>query len=356
MQWSDARQSAFETLKEALTQAPILAYPDFTLEFTLATDASDHGLGYVLGQVHNGREVVIAYDGRKLLPAEKNYSVTEREALAVVAGIKHYQHYLYGAHFKVLTDHSAVRWLMSLKMPCGRLARWALLPQQYDFEIIHRAGVSSGNADALSRRSYDTIVAAIDNPGVQVDRVRYLQQQDPALADIIDHLEYEVLPTSNKSAKTLLHTIEQYYLDPDGLLCHIFIPGSRRNPTPRSQLVIPTALRHEVLLQAHDGPFAAHFGVHKTYAMFADVQHYVLSCESCAMKKVPNRGGLRLCCPSPYQGPGNELLQIAVDPSQNLTLKTVMWLSLQTTAHGGLKPLPSLILRPKLSPGSWLMT
>ena len=188
-QWSDACQSAFETLKEALTQAPILAYPDFTLEFTLATDASDHGLGYVLGQVQNGREVVIAYGGRKLLPAEKNYSVTEREALAVVAGIKHYQHYLYGARFKVLTDHSAVRWLMSLKMPCGRLARWALLLQQYDFDIIHRAGVSNGNADALSRRSCDTIVAAIDNPGVQVDRVHYLQRQDPALADTIDYLE-----------------------------------------------------------------------------------------------------------------------------------------------------------------------
>ena len=188
-QWSDACQSAFETLKEALTQAPILAYPDFTLEFTLATDASDHGLGYVLGQVQNGREVVIAYGGRKLLPAEKNYSVTEREALAVVAGIKHYQHYLYGAHFKVLTDHSAVRLLMSLKMPFGRLARWALLLQQYDFEIIHRAGVSNGNADALFRRSCDTIVTAIDNPGVQVDRVHYLQRQDPALADTIDYLE-----------------------------------------------------------------------------------------------------------------------------------------------------------------------
>ena len=152
--------------------------------------------------------MVIAYGGRKLLPAEKNYSVTEREALAVVAGIKHYQHYLYGAHFKVLTDHSAVRLLMSLKMPFGRLARWALLLQQYDFEIIHRAGVSNGNADALFRRSCDTIVAAIDNPGVQVDRVHYLQRQDPALADTIDYLEYEVLPTSNKTAKTLLHTIE----------------------------------------------------------------------------------------------------------------------------------------------------
>ena len=68
-QWSDAYQSAFETLKEALTQATIMAYPEFTLEFTLTTDTSDHGLGYVLGQVQNGREVVIAYGGRKLLPA-----------------------------------------------------------------------------------------------------------------------------------------------------------------------------------------------------------------------------------------------------------------------------------------------
>ena len=202
---------------------------------------------------------------------------------------------------------------MSLKMPCGRLARWALLLQQYDFEIIHRASVSNGNADALSRRSYDTVVAAIDNPGVQVDRVRYLQRQDPALADIIDYLEYEVLPTSNKSAKTLLHTIEQYYLDPDGLLCHIFIPGSRRNPTPRSQFVIPTALRHEVLLQAHDSPFGAHFGVHKTYAklrdkyfwprIFADVQHYVLSCESCAMKKSPKQRRTAPVLPIPVSGP-----------------------------------------------------
>ena len=90
---------------------------------------------------------------------------------------------------------------MSLKMPCGILERWALLLQQYDFEITHRAGVSNGNADALPRPSYDPIVAAIDNPGVQVDRVHYLQRQDPALADIIDYLEYEVLPTSNKTAK-----------------------------------------------------------------------------------------------------------------------------------------------------------
>ena len=92
-------------------------------------------------------------------------------------------------------------------------------------EIIHQAGVSNGNADALSRRSYDPILAAIDSSGIQIDRIRDLQHRDSALADIIDYLEYEVLPSSSKTAKTLLHTIEQYYLDPDGLLCHIWFPG-----------------------------------------------------------------------------------------------------------------------------------
>lgn len=259
--------------------------------------------------------MVNANGGRKLLPAEKNYSVTEREASAVVAGIKHYQHYLYGAHFKVFTDHSAVRWLMSLKMPCGRLARWALLLQQYDFEIIHRAGVSNGNADDLSRRSYDLILAAIDSSGIQIDRVRDLQRRDPALADIIDYLEYEVLPSSSKTAKTLLYTIEQYYLDPDGLLCHLWFPGQRRVPTPKSQLVIPTALRHEVLLQVHDIPFSGHLGVNKTYAklrdryfwpkMYMDVQHYVLSCESCAMRKSPKSQKTTPLLPLPVVGPGD---------------------------------------------------
>ena len=100
-------QTAFDTLKTALTQAPILAYPDFQQPFHLYVDASDEAHGMVLGQIQNGKEVVIAYAGRKLLAAEKNYSVTEREALAVVAGIKHFQPYVYGRKFTVHTYHNA---------------------------------------------------------------------------------------------------------------------------------------------------------------------------------------------------------------------------------------------------------
>lgn len=184
--WSDDCQLAFNTLRQALTQAPILAQPDFISEFTLATDASDHSLGSVLGQIQDGREIVTAYGGRSLLSAEKNYSVTEKETLGVVSGIRHFGSYLYGVHFKVYKDHNTVRWLMQLKELTGRLACSAMLLQQYDFEIFHHAGCSNGNADALLHRSYDEIIAAIDLPGLQTDHIWDMQRQDPALADIIE--------------------------------------------------------------------------------------------------------------------------------------------------------------------------
>ena len=125
--WTNACQIAFDALKKALTEAPILSYPDFTQPFLLSTDASDDALGMVLGQKQNGREVVVAYGGRKLNPAARNYSVTEREALAVVAGIKHFQHYLYGSKFTVFTDHNAVCWLMNIREPTGRLLQTQFL-------------------------------------------------------------------------------------------------------------------------------------------------------------------------------------------------------------------------------------
>lgn len=311
--WTDECQTAFDTLKTALTQAPILAYPDFTVPFHLYVDASDDALGMVLGQIQNDREVVISYAGRKLLAAERNYTVTEREALAVVAGIKYFQPYVYGRKFIVYTDHNAVRWLMNIREPTGRLARWALQLQQFDFEIVHRAGKSNGNADALSRRSYDTILAAVDTTGVQTDQINELQRKDPALADIIDYLEFKTLPENSKDAKKLLYTIEQYYLDSDGILCHILIPGGKRSPTLKSQLVVPTALRHEVLVNAHDLPTGGHLGINKTYAklrdryfwpkMYMDVQHWCLTCEHCAMKKSPKQRQTAPLLPIPVEAP-----------------------------------------------------
>ena len=140
-------------MKGKLVEYPILEYLDFEKEFILITDASGEGLGVVLSQLNDkGKEVVIAYASRSLREAEKNYPITELEGLAVIWGIEHFHKYLIGKKFKIITDHSALKYIKSSKPPRkGRRSRWMMELQQYDFEVKHRSGKSNSNADALSR-------------------------------------------------------------------------------------------------------------------------------------------------------------------------------------------------------------
>ncbi|PFX16680.1 Retrovirus-related Pol polyprotein [Stylophora pistillata] len=133
---------AFDKLKRVFVSAPVLAYPNFKEPFLQFVDASSTGIRFTLAQVQNGKEVAIAYNGRGLNSAERNYSTTEREALALIEGIKKFQPYPQNRQFTVVTDHSSLRWLMNVKDAFGRLARWALLLEQYDFEIIIALGLS----------------------------------------------------------------------------------------------------------------------------------------------------------------------------------------------------------------------
>ena len=172
----------------------------------------------ILGQNQHGKDVVISFAGRGPNSAEKNYSVTEREALSVVEAVKYFQTYLYGKRFVVYTDHHALQWLLRLKDPTGRLARWSLLLQQYDFEIKHRPGIANGNADALSRRRYDPSLAALRTPCVQTDRGYQLQRRDPSLAALVTYLEDGILPSNDQSARSILHSAGDFYLDKDCIL------------------------------------------------------------------------------------------------------------------------------------------
>src|SRR5436189_605734 len=151
-EWTDKQQRAFDFLKERLMEAPILQYPDFGKQFILYTDASGTGLGAVLSQKdEEKRERVIAYASRSLNKAKRNYGITDKKCLAVIWAIKHFEQYLGLLPFKVITDHSALKFLQTADVPTGKRARWMMYLQQFQFEIVHRLGKENTNADALSR-------------------------------------------------------------------------------------------------------------------------------------------------------------------------------------------------------------
>ncbi|UYV71077.1 hypothetical protein LAZ67_8001639 [Cordylochernes scorpioides] len=128
--WTGKQEEAFQNLKKALMNPPILGHFDPNAATCIHTDASNIGLGATLIQ---------------------NIGGEEKECLAVVWSISKLRPYLYGRHFKIVTDHHALCWLKNLKDPTGRLARWALKIQEYNFEIIHKSGKKHLDADGLSR-------------------------------------------------------------------------------------------------------------------------------------------------------------------------------------------------------------
>lgn len=143
--------NAFKTCQEILMNDPILQYPDFDKEFNLTTDASNFAIGAVLSQGQIGSDKPIAFASRTLNESEINYSVIEKELLAIIWATKYFRPYLYGRKFNIITDHKPLQWLMSLKEPNSRLTRWRLKLEEFDYKISYKKGNANTNADALSR-------------------------------------------------------------------------------------------------------------------------------------------------------------------------------------------------------------
>lgn len=152
--WSSDCQQAFDSVKSVLCSHPVLAAPCFDHPFQLQVDASQVGAGAVLlqGGEEDGVLRPVCFFSRKFNRYQSNYSVIEKEALALIWAIQHFEVYVSGGMpLVVYTDHNPLTFLKSLKSPNQRLVRWALFLQAYDLDIRHVKGESNVQADALSR-------------------------------------------------------------------------------------------------------------------------------------------------------------------------------------------------------------
>ncbi|UYV62287.1 hypothetical protein LAZ67_2000001 [Cordylochernes scorpioides] len=301
--WGEEQDESFRILKQELGSSPVLGHFIEGAETHVHTDASGYGLGAVLVQIQNDAERPIAYASRTLTKAEKNYSTTEKECLAVVWALGKFRPYLYGRPFTVVTDHHSLCWLVGLKDPSGRLARWALKLQEYDINIVYKSGRKHKDADCLSRSPLaDT--AEIEGHITSIQDIAEEQSKDPHLVGIREKLANENL----KGYQMIGGVLYKKNYDPEG------------KPW---LLVVPKQMRHEILKDVHDTPMAGHLGFAKTYdrvrkrfywpGLYRTVSQYIAHCKECQRRKgVPQKPpGLLVPIPpttSPFQKIGIDYL------------------------------------------------
>ena len=293
--WNFHCEEAFQKLKEQLTTSPVLAFPNREGQFVLYTDASNVGIGAVLAQRSpDGGERVISYASKGFCSAEKNWTTTEKEAFAIVWALQYFHAYLYGVKVIVYSDHKALNWLRNFKHPNGKLARWILKLEQYDYEVIHRPSSLMGHVDALSRAPVQNIQISSWSP---LD-FKELQDLDSDIAIVKGWLLAENAPDippkdCSPVLSALYKVLDALFLQ-NGVLYHKWTDNTG---IERSQIVIPKFFSKRIIHQVHT--LIGHFGIHKTFDLLQkrfywpgfhnDVENFCKSCEICLTNKVVPR-------------------------------------------------------------------
>ena len=291
LNWTPAHQKDFDELKKVLTTSPnILIIPLPDTPIVMHTDWSQKAIGGWIGQEVDGVLKPIAYESRKLRPAEKNYSPYDGELLALVHCLRIFRPYVHGKKVIVRTDQKALKWLLEQKTMSRRQYRWLDDIQSICPELSWIKGSENTIADALSRRPQEQEV------GVQVNVI-----DDPTNLSFYDQVRQHL----GGDLRELLKTIEKgkrptRYTHQDGLL---WFEGTR--------LVIPEPFRLPLLKDHHDSPTAGHPSKNITYELMSrhyhwpgmdkDVKKYVSSCETCQRNKDSTQrpGGLLQPLPIP---------------------------------------------------------
>ncbi|CAJ2668596.1 unnamed protein product [Trifolium pratense] len=265
--FDDKCKQAFDFLKKALTSAPIIQPPDWTLPFELMCDASNYAVGAVLAQRIDKAAHVIYYASRTLDSAQSNYTTTEKELLAIVFALDKFRSYLLGSKVVVFTDHAALKYLLKKPDAKPRLIRWMLLLQEFNVEIKDKSGAENLVADHLSRieRDEDPFPVQDDFPDEQLFLLHGIT---PWFADIVNFLVAGVFPTGASRSQVLkLKSDAKYYVWDDPYLWKFGSDQVIRRCVPDNEI-------ESILKFSHASQVGGHFGPQRTARKVLDSGFY----------------------------------------------------------------------------------
>ncbi|KAH9697420.1 Endonuclease [Citrus sinensis] len=237
--WSEECQRAFEELKKAISEEPVLALPDHTKPFEVQTDASDFTISGVLMQEGHP----IAFESRKLNDTERRYTVQEKEMTAIIHCLRVWRHYLLGSHFAIMTDNVATSYFQTQKKLSPKQARWQDFLAEFDYRLEYKPGKANVVADALSRKAELPTLSMSQPKSDLVSCIKEGLQQDPLAKDLLE--------------KVLEGKTRRFWQE-EGILL-----------TKGDRLFVPRwgNLRKEVIKECHDSKWAGNPGIERTTAL-----------------------------------------------------------------------------------------
>lgn len=259
--WGKEQEKSFVESKKLLKSASVLVHYDPSKELIVACDASAHGVAAVLShRMSDGSDRPIAFASRTLTSAEKNYSVLERESLAIIFAVRKFHQYLYGNFVTIVTDHKPLVGLFREDkaiptMAASRIQRWALTLSTYRYKIVYREG-RDNNADALSRLPIaERTEVETKTPGDTILTLQHFESNTPVTANQIqkwtnkDKVLSEVLRCvlHGWPSECCREELKPYFNRQHEISSHdgILLWGGR--------VIIPEAAREVMLTELHEG-------------------------------------------------------------------------------------------------------